>query len=75
MINVNYEPGDNHKKFLKEEITEKFMKKIQDTVNHNVQFVLKKFQDSKNNENQKIQKKKENSERTSANQKVKQRIL
>jgi hypothetical protein len=47
------------KKFLKEEITEKFIKKIQDTVNHNIQFVLKKFQDTKNNEHEKIWKKNE----------------
>jgi hypothetical protein len=47
MINVNYEPGDNRKKFLKEEITEKFREKIQDIVNENVQDVLKKFQDTK----------------------------
>jgi hypothetical protein len=52
MINVTKEPRDIHKKkkSLKEEITEKFMEKIPNMVNQNVQDALKKFQDSKNKE-------------------------
>jgi thiamine pyrophosphate-dependent acetolactate synthase large subunit-like protein len=54
MINVIKEPSDTHKKItLKEEILEdieKFMEKILDMVNQNVQDALKKFQDSKNKE-------------------------
>jgi predicted component of viral defense system (DUF524 family) len=58
MINVTKEPRDIHKKkkSLKEEITEKFMEKIPNMVNQNVQDALKKFQDSKNKEHEKIQK-------------------
>jgi hypothetical protein len=43
MINVTKEPSDSHNKMLKEEITEKFMEKILDMVNQNVQDALKKF--------------------------------
>jgi ClpP class serine protease len=39
-----------------EEITEKLMEKIPDTVNQNVQDVLKKFQETKHKEHDKIQK-------------------
>jgi hypothetical protein len=49
------------KKTLKEEIlqeiTEKFMKKILDMINQNVQNVLKKFQDTKNKEHEKTRNK------------------
>jgi hypothetical protein len=52
MVNVTKEPSDAHKKPLKdeiyEEITEKFMEKILDMVNQNIQVVLKKFQNTKN---------------------------
>jgi hypothetical protein len=37
-------------------ITEKFMKKILNMVNHNIQDALKKFQDTKNKEHEKTQK-------------------
>jgi hypothetical protein len=57
MINVTEEPSDTHKKTPKEEIlgetTEKFMEKILDMINKNVQDALKKFQDTKNQENKK----------------------
>jgi hypothetical protein len=62
MINITKKPSDSHqkKKTLKEEIfkeiTEKFMEKILDMVNQNVQDALKKFHDSKNKEHEKIQK-------------------
>jgi hypothetical protein len=60
MINVTKEPSVAHQKTLKEEIlediTEKFMKKILDMVNQNVQDTLKKFQDTKNKEHEKTQK-------------------
>jgi hypothetical protein len=52
MINVTKELSNAHKKTLKEEIweelSEKFMEKILDMVNHNVWDALKKFQDNKN---------------------------
>jgi hypothetical protein len=52
MINVTKEPSDTHIKTLKEEILEaiieKFMEKILDMVNQNVQGALRKFQDTKN---------------------------
>jgi molecular chaperone DnaK (HSP70) len=51
---------DTHRKNLKEEIlgdiTEKFMEKMLDMVNQNVQDALKKFQDTKNKEHEKTQK-------------------
>jgi hypothetical protein len=58
MINVTKEPSDAHIKTLKEEIlvTKKFMDKILDMVNKNVQDALKKFQDTKNKEHEKTQK-------------------
>jgi mevalonate kinase len=62
MINVTKKPIDTHqkKKPLKEEIlieiTEKFMEKILDMINQNVQDALKKFQDTKNKEHEKTQK-------------------
>jgi hypothetical protein len=47
MINVPKEPSDTHIKALKEEILEdiakKFMEKILDMVNRNVQDALKEF--------------------------------
>jgi 5'-deoxynucleotidase YfbR-like HD superfamily hydrolase len=43
------------KKTLKEEISEKFMEKILDMVNKNVQDALKKFQDTKNKEHEMTQ--------------------
>jgi hypothetical protein len=53
-INFTKEPSDNHMKTLKEEIleqiSEKFMEKILDMANQNVQYVLNKFQDNKNKE-------------------------
>jgi uncharacterized protein (UPF0305 family) len=59
MINVTKEPSDTHIKILKEEIlediTKKFMEKILDIVNQNVQDALKKFQDSKNKEHKKTE--------------------
>jgi microcompartment protein CcmL/EutN len=60
MINVTKELSNVYKNTLKEEIlqeiTEKFMKKILDMVNQNVQDALKKFQDTKNKEYEKTQK-------------------
>jgi 5'-deoxynucleotidase YfbR-like HD superfamily hydrolase len=60
MINVTKEPSDAHKNTLKEEILqetiEKFMEKILDIVNQNVQEALKKFQDTTNKEYEKTQK-------------------
>jgi hypothetical protein len=44
------------KKSLKEEICEKFMEKILDTANQNVQDACKKFQDTKNKEHKMTQK-------------------
>jgi uncharacterized protein involved in exopolysaccharide biosynthesis len=44
------------KKNLTEEISEKFMEKILDMINQNVQDALKKFQDTKNKEHEKTQK-------------------
>jgi hypothetical protein len=53
MINVTNEPSDTHKKIPQrgnhEEITEKFMEKLQDTVNQKVQDALQKFQDTSKN--------------------------
>jgi hypothetical protein len=43
MINVIKEPRNTHQKTLKEEITEKFMEKILDMANQNVQDALKNF--------------------------------
>jgi tRNA A37 threonylcarbamoyltransferase TsaD len=61
MINVTQELSNKHIKTQKEEIlediTEKFMEKILDMVNQNVQDALKRFQDTKNNEHEKTQKK------------------
>jgi hypothetical protein len=57
-----------------EEITEKLMEKIIDTINQNVQDALKKLQDTKNKEHEKTQKQM-NAERTSTNTKEKQRTL
>jgi predicted transcriptional regulator len=57
MINIDKKPSDAHKKkTLKEEISEKFLEKILDIVNQNVQDALKKFQDTKNKEHEKTQK-------------------
>jgi archaellum component FlaC len=60
MINVTNEPSDTHIKSLKEEIleyiTEKFMEKMLDMINQNVQDILKKFHDIKNKEHEKTQK-------------------
>jgi hypothetical protein len=77
IINVTKEPSDSHIKTLKEEILEdiheKFMEKILDIVNQNVQYALKKFQDTKK-EHEKTQKQiKELKE--DFNTKVKQRTL
>jgi hypothetical protein len=55
-INVTKESSDTHKKTLKAEISEKFMKKILDMVNQNVQDTLKKFQDTKNKDYEMAQK-------------------
>jgi hypothetical protein len=53
-ITVTKESSDTHIKILKEEnledVTEKFMERILDLVNQNVQDALKKFQDTKNTE-------------------------
>jgi hypothetical protein len=60
MINVTKLPSDSHIKTLKEEILEdipeKFVEKILDMVNQNVQDSLEKFQDTKNKEQEKRQK-------------------
>jgi hypothetical protein len=56
MLNITKEPNDTHKKTLKEEISEKFMEKILDMVNQNVQDALKKFQNTKNKEHEMTQK-------------------
>jgi transketolase len=60
MINVTKEPSDTHIKPLKKEIwgdsTKKFMWKILDMVNQNVQDAFKEFQDTKYKEHEKIQK-------------------
>jgi uncharacterized spore protein YtfJ len=57
MINVTKEPNCTHIKTLKEEIlednTEKFMEKILDMVNQNVQDAHKTFQENKRNKKQK----------------------
>jgi tRNA A37 threonylcarbamoyltransferase TsaD len=54
MISITEEPSDKHKKNKQnhqrrnlEEITEKFMEKILDMVNQNVQDAVKKLQDTK----------------------------
>jgi hypothetical protein len=59
IINVTNETSDTYIKTLKEIleiITDKFMEKILDMVNQNVQDALKKFQDTKNKEHEKTQK-------------------
>jgi hypothetical protein len=60
MINSLRSPVVATKKTLKEEIleeiSEKFMQKLLDMVNQNVQDALKKFQDTKNKGHEKIQK-------------------
>jgi hypothetical protein len=61
MINVTKEPRDTppqKKKPTKRKsrITKKFMEKILDLVNLNVQDAVKKFQDTKNKEHEKTQK-------------------
>jgi hypothetical protein len=60
-INVTRDPNVAHKNTLREEIlyesTEKFMEKILDMVNQNVQTALKKFQDAKNKQHKKTLKK------------------
>jgi hypothetical protein len=60
MIYVTKEPSNSHIITLKEEIlediTEKFMKKLLDMVNQNVQDALKKFQGTKNKEHNMTQK-------------------
>jgi hypothetical protein len=61
MINIIKNPSGTHIKTLKEEIlediTEKFMEKVLDMVNQNIQDALKKLQDTKNKEHEKTQKK------------------
>jgi hypothetical protein len=56
MINITKEPNDAHKNTLKEEIlediTKKFIEKILDMVNLNVQDVLKKFEGTKKTQKQ-----------------------
>jgi 5'-deoxynucleotidase YfbR-like HD superfamily hydrolase len=44
------------KKTLKEEICEKFMEKILDMINQNIQDTFKKFQNTKNKEHDMTQK-------------------
>jgi tRNA A22 N-methylase len=56
MVNVTYEPSDAHKKFPREEITEKLMEKTLDMVIQKIQDELKKFQDTKNKDHEKKQK-------------------
>jgi hypothetical protein len=62
MINVTKEttdappPNKTFQEIILEEIIEKFMEKIQDVVNQNVQESLKKFQDTNNKEHEKTQK-------------------
>jgi uncharacterized protein YukE len=60
MTNVTKETSDTHIKPLKEEIlediTKKFMEKILDMVNQNVQDALKKFKGTKNKQHEKTQK-------------------
>jgi hypothetical protein len=56
MIHVIKEHSGTHKKTCKEEVSEKFMEKILDIVNQNVQDALKKFQDTKNKEHEMTQK-------------------
>jgi flagellar biosynthesis GTPase FlhF len=60
MISVTKESNDTHIKTLKveilEAISEKFMEKILDMVNQNVQAAFKKFQDNKNKEHENTQK-------------------
>jgi hypothetical protein len=60
MINVTKEPSKTYIKTFKgeilENITEKFMEKILDMVNKNVQDALKKFQNTKNKKHEKTQK-------------------
>jgi methionyl-tRNA synthetase len=60
VINVTKEPSDTYIKILKkeilEDITERFMEKILNMVNQNIQGTLKKFQDTKNKEHEKAQK-------------------
>jgi uncharacterized spore protein YtfJ len=70
---VSKEPINTHKASSKKK-SEKFMKKILDMVNQNVQDILKKFQDTKNKKHEKTQNQM-NSERTSTNTKMKQRTL
>jgi hypothetical protein len=55
-INVTKELSNAHKKTINEEIFEKFMEKILDMVNQNVQDPLKKFHDTKNKEHEATQK-------------------
>jgi hypothetical protein len=66
MINVIKEPSNIHIQSLKK----KFMEKILDMVNQNVQDAFKKFQDTKNNM-RRHRNKQRNSERTSTNTRVK----
>jgi uncharacterized protein (UPF0305 family) len=60
MINITKEPSDTHINTLKEEIlediTKKFMERIPDMVNQNVQDAFKRVQDTKNKEYEKTQK-------------------
>jgi polyhydroxyalkanoate synthesis regulator phasin len=58
-----------------EDTTEKFMEKIPDMVNQNVQDVLKKFQNSKNKKYEKTQKQINELREDLTNTKVKQRTL
>jgi hypothetical protein len=60
IINSTKEPSGTHIKTLKGEnlgeISEKFLEKILDMVNQNVQDALKKFQDTKYKEHEETQK-------------------
>jgi hypothetical protein len=67
-------PQKSLKEEIVEDITEKFMKKLQDTVNEKVHDALKKYQDTTNKKLEKAQKQL-NEHRTLMNSKVKQRRL
>jgi thiamine pyrophosphate-dependent acetolactate synthase large subunit-like protein len=60
MINVTKEPSDTHIKMHKEEIleaiTKKFMEKMLDMINQNVQDAFKNIQKTKYKEHEKTQK-------------------
>jgi hypothetical protein len=54
-VNLTKELSNTHKTNLKEEISEKFMEKISDMVNQNVQDALNKFQVTKTKRHEMIQ--------------------